>query len=48
MLWCVVEGGALIAWIDYLLTGLTVPIIVAVIATVLLAMYRPGRLESAP
>ena len=45
VLWAMIEGGALLAWVGYLLTGAPVPAGVALLAIAALMLVRPARLE---
>jgi len=43
--WAIIEGGGLVAWVGYLLTGTPVPAGVGVLAIAALILVRPSRLE---
>ena len=43
--WAIIEGGGLVAWVGYLLTGTPVPAGVGVLAIAALMLVRPSRLE---
>ena len=47
ILWCLIEGGALLAWAGYFFSGLTIPLAVGLGGTILLALLRPANLEGA-
>jgi hypothetical protein len=47
ILWTLIEGAGLLAWIGYLLTGIWAPAGVGVLAIAALALVRPGRFEGA-
>jgi hypothetical protein len=43
--WAAIEGAGLVGWIGYLLTGEMLPAAVAMVAIVLLLVFRPSRTE---
>jgi hypothetical protein len=45
MLWAVVEAAGLMGLVGYLLTGETIPVVVAGLAVATLLLLGPGRLE---
>jgi hypothetical protein len=45
LLWAVVDGAGLLGWVGYVLTGASVPAAAAVLALVVLLLFRPSRLE---
>jgi len=45
VMWAIIEGGGLVAWVGYLLTGTPVPAGVGVLAIAALILVRPSRLE---
>jgi len=47
ILWCLIDGSALLAWVGYSFSGLTIPLAVALGGTILLALFRPANLERA-
>lgn len=47
ILWCLTEGGTVLAWVGYFFSGRTIPLAVALGGTILLAVLRPTNLEGA-
>jgi hypothetical protein len=45
VMWAVIEGGAMVAWVGYLLTGTPVPGGVGILGIAALILVRPSRLE---
>ena len=45
VLWAMLEGGGLLAWVGYLLTGAPVPAGVGILAIAAMILVRPSRLE---
>lgn len=45
VMWAIIEGGGLVAWVGYLLTGTPVPAGVGLLAIAALILVRPSRLE---
>jgi hypothetical protein len=45
VMWAMIEGASLFAWVGYFLTGAVLPAAVGAIAILILIVVRPGRLE---
>lgn len=45
LLWAVIDGSGLLAWVGYVLTGGVAPAVAALLSIATLVLYRPSRLE---